>query len=170
MRKNKAEGVTEGDMEHVVHAHNTLNELTWERVRGWEALHAAACPDARLLRFLGRPDELSPLARLRTALGGPAPFDRHDWYVDRCGREVRYVIDFYFDDARAGESEGVCGRGERLGEGASTWLASAALHSPPPSPAQTRTARHPPRAQAPPRPLTSPCAPPSTRPLPPWTA
>jgi hypothetical protein len=22
-------------------------------------------------------------------------FDRHDWYVDRCGKEVRYVIDFY---------------------------------------------------------------------------
>lgn len=24
-----------------------------------------------------------------------APFDRHDWVVDRCGTEVRYVIDFY---------------------------------------------------------------------------
>ena len=23
------------------------------------------------------------------------PFDRHDWVVDRNGREVRYVIDFY---------------------------------------------------------------------------
>lgn len=23
------------------------------------------------------------------------PFDRHDWYVDRCGTQVRYVIDFY---------------------------------------------------------------------------
>ena len=23
------------------------------------------------------------------------PFDRHDWIVDRCGKEVRYVIDFY---------------------------------------------------------------------------
>ncbi len=23
------------------------------------------------------------------------PFDRHDWIVDRCGVEVRYVIDFY---------------------------------------------------------------------------
>ncbi|VEL31111.1 unnamed protein product [Protopolystoma xenopodis] len=25
----------------------------------------------------------------------PLPFDRHDWIVDRCGREVRYVIDYY---------------------------------------------------------------------------
>lgn len=23
------------------------------------------------------------------------PFDRHDWIVDRCGKEVRYVIDYY---------------------------------------------------------------------------
>lgn len=23
------------------------------------------------------------------------PFDRHDWIVDRDGKEVRYVIDFY---------------------------------------------------------------------------
>lgn len=23
------------------------------------------------------------------------PFDRHDWIVDRCGTNVRYVIDYY---------------------------------------------------------------------------
>ena len=26
-------------------------------------------------------------------LGGPLPFDRRDWIVDRCGKEVRYIID-----------------------------------------------------------------------------
>jgi len=25
----------------------------------------------------------------------PKPFDRHDWVIDRCGKEVRYVIDYY---------------------------------------------------------------------------
>lgn len=29
---------------------------------------------------------------------------RHRRYIDRCGREVRYVIDFYFDDDKAGEA------------------------------------------------------------------
>lgn len=24
-----------------------------------------------------------------------APFDRHDWVVDRCGIKQRYIIDFY---------------------------------------------------------------------------
>lgn len=23
------------------------------------------------------------------------PFDRHDWIIDRCGKDVRYVIDYY---------------------------------------------------------------------------
>ena len=26
----------------------------------------------------------------------PEPFDRHDWFVDRDGCEVRYVIDYYY--------------------------------------------------------------------------
>lgn len=47
----------------------------------------------------------SPLARLRSWLTGELPFDRHDWVVDRCGKEVRYVIDFYFYDDKAGTPE-----------------------------------------------------------------
>ena len=47
----------------------------------------------------------SPLARLHTWMGGQLPFDRHDWYVDRCGQEVRYVIDFYFHEDKAGTPE-----------------------------------------------------------------
>ncbi len=47
----------------------------------------------------------SPLARFHSWFGGPLPFDRHDWYIDRCGREVRYVIDFYFDDDKAGTDQ-----------------------------------------------------------------
>lgn len=23
------------------------------------------------------------------------PFDRHDWVIDRCGKRVRYIIDYY---------------------------------------------------------------------------
>lgn len=23
------------------------------------------------------------------------PFDRHDWTIDRCGKQVEYIIDFY---------------------------------------------------------------------------
>lgn len=109
-----------------------------------------------LVRFRGRPDDLSPRARWKSWFGGapsaqntlfhiisallashplprlslheakriraastssdtnnlslphplfsspaPLPFDRHDWFIDRNGEEVRYVIDFYFDEGKA---------------------------------------------------------------------
>lgn len=32
---------------------------------------------------------------MRVLFGYHPPFDRHDWTVDRCGKKVDYVIDFY---------------------------------------------------------------------------
>ena len=106
MRKGKGGDVEEDDMASVVATHNSLNEQTWRDVLRWESLHREECPRGpKLLRFQGRPDELSPLARLRAMLGGPEPFDRHDWWVERCGTEVRYVIDFYFKEENAGRAD-----------------------------------------------------------------
>ena len=34
-------------------------------------------------------------AKLFNMLGVEWPFDRHDWTVDRCGKEVDYTIDYY---------------------------------------------------------------------------
>ena len=103
VRKNKTEGANEQDMDTVVAVHNNMNENTWRQVLAWEALHppqGGPGTEPKLLRFLGRPDDLSPKARLKMLFGGhPAPFDRHDWVVDRGGKEVRYVIDYYHDEA-----------------------------------------------------------------------
>ena len=62
----------------------------------------------RLIHFTGRPDTRTPKATILQYLawlapsrfGADAPFDRHDWFVQRTlpnGRtaEVRYVIDYY---------------------------------------------------------------------------
>jgi cytochrome c heme-lyase len=57
-RKGKGSDVAEDDMDSVVHAHNSMNEATWQRVQAWEALHRARCGQAQLLRFRGRPDDL----------------------------------------------------------------------------------------------------------------
>ena len=105
VRKGKADDVEEDDMDSVVRVHNGMNEDTWREVTKWELLHRGECGGPKLRRFVGRPEDLSPLARVRYMLGGPLPFDRHDWYVDRCGREVRYVIDFYFNEDKAGTPE-----------------------------------------------------------------
>ena len=100
-RKGKGSDVTEEDMESFVHAHNTMNEATWRQVMTWEKLHPD-CQAPTLLKFIGKPHDLSPIAWMRQMIGGPAPFDRHDWTIDRCGKEVRYVIDFYFYEDKAG--------------------------------------------------------------------
>ncbi|QDZ24646.1 cytochrome c heme lyase [Chloropicon primus] len=106
-RKGKADGVDEEDMENVVFFHNGMNERTWELVKRWESLHSKEYEGnkPKLARFLGRPHDLSPMARMRSVFYGETPFDRHDWYVDRNGEEVRYVIDFYFDEEKAGTME-----------------------------------------------------------------
>ncbi|KAK0615725.1 cytochrome c/c1 heme-lyase [Bombardia bombarda] len=61
----------------------------------------------KLLRFQGRPQDMTPKAAMMQVMGKiyPAmfetepPFDRHDWYVARNvngqTKEVRYVIDYY---------------------------------------------------------------------------
>lgn len=54
-----------------------------------------SCDGPRLHSFSGLSTQMSPKARFNTFLGYQAPFDRHDWVVDRCGKEIEYVIDFY---------------------------------------------------------------------------
>lgn len=74
--------------------------LTGSRARTWwlsarrDALCSCGGPRLRSFAGLGT-QRLSPRARLNTLLGYAAPFDRHDWVVDRCGTDVEYVIDFY---------------------------------------------------------------------------
>ncbi|KAF9081149.1 holocytochrome c synthase, partial [Mortierella sp. AD031] len=85
----------ENAIETMVDIHNWMNEEAWAEVMKWEKEHAGTCCDPKLLRFQGRPQELSPKARFLSFFGAPKPFDRHDWVIDRCGKEVRYVIDYY---------------------------------------------------------------------------
>jgi cytochrome c heme-lyase len=94
-RKGKTTGEEEEHMDAVIAIHNNMNERTWNEVLEWERMHCKECERPTLARFMGRPDELSVEAQLRYWLTGQLPFDRHDWFVNRCGREVRYIIDYY---------------------------------------------------------------------------
>ncbi|KAL2022039.1 hypothetical protein VTK56DRAFT_6279 [Thermocarpiscus australiensis] len=122
-------------VESMVAVHNFLNEGAWAEIvewerrfgkglwRGWEVskrgeenaplelrkLEAQEGGRAQptLIRFQGRPKDMTPKAAMLQLLGRvyPAkfgtepPFDRHDWYVSReingQKKEVRYVIDYY---------------------------------------------------------------------------
>ncbi|PQE23404.1 Cytochrome c heme lyase protein [Rutstroemia sp. NJR-2017a WRK4] len=131
-------GYTDTDataIESMVSVHNFLNEgawaeiVEWERrfgkglARGWEICkkgEAASMAGAdiganedvvvqpKLIRFQGRPKEMTPKAAWLQLMGWAfpekfgtePPFDRHDWFVQREyppgeKKEVRYVIDYY---------------------------------------------------------------------------
>ena len=81
-------------MRAVVAVHNTVNEKAWEQIMHWESLHPECIETLRLLRFQQK-QEPTPKAQALEFVGYKPPFDRHDWVVDRCGAEVRYLIDFY---------------------------------------------------------------------------
>jgi len=83
------------DMEHIIKIHNANNESAWHEVLKWEALHAKECGRPMLKSFGGKATDFSPRAKMRGWMGYELPFDRHDWIIDRCGRDVRYIIDYY---------------------------------------------------------------------------
>ncbi|XP_043197632.1 holocytochrome c-type synthase-like isoform X1 [Amphibalanus amphitrite] len=91
----KEDDLSQMDMDNIIRIHNVNNELAWQEILKWEALHAHECGQPKLKRFGGKAADYSPRARFRSWMGYELPFDRHDWIVDRCGKEVRYVIDYY---------------------------------------------------------------------------
>ncbi|KAF9171333.1 Cytochrome c1 heme lyase [Mortierella sp. AD011] len=93
--KRKNWEAREEDMKFVVPIHNMVNEMTWKHILRWEKLATNTCGGPKLVKFEGKPKEITPKAWLRSWMGYTLPFDRHDWVVDRCGKQVTYIIDFY---------------------------------------------------------------------------
>jgi len=103
--KKKQWNPEERDMQTVVPIHNVVNEKCWAKVLEWESLSdSSECGGPKLVKFKGRPTDYTIKARMRQILGYSLPFDRHDWVVDRCGKEVTYIIDFYSGAKSANES------------------------------------------------------------------
>ncbi|EEB08067.1 cytochrome c1 heme lyase [Schizosaccharomyces japonicus yFS275] len=84
------------DMQTIVPVHNAVNEQVWKCILHWEkGWGAEKCGGLTLDKFEGNSEKISPKARFLSLLGFTKPFDRHDWTVDRCGKKIVYVIDFY---------------------------------------------------------------------------
>ena len=83
---------SEQDMSMVVAIHNAVNERAWSEVLDWENMHKSSCGQPKLLKFEGRPKDITPRARLKSWLGYALPFDRHDWTVDRCAAAARAPV------------------------------------------------------------------------------
>lgn len=104
----KEEEINPATMTEIISIHNKNNEKAWHEVLAWESLHKdelSATP--ALVKFGGKPKELSPRAYLRTWMGYERPFDRHDWVVNRNGKNVRYIIDYYDGGMNEDETDAV---------------------------------------------------------------
>jgi cytochrome c heme-lyase len=107
--KRKGHEAAPGDMASVVPIHNAVNERAWKQIQDWErGWGAEKCGGPRLVSFAGDSKALTPRARWNALMGYAPPFDRHDWVVERCGKKIDYVIDFY--SGKAGEGDASIGR------------------------------------------------------------
>lgn len=93
-RKNKP--IEHEDSLSVAAIHAIVTQQTWDNIMKYEDLHSHQCKTPKLARFEGKDGYYSPKAKFfHYIMGLPWPYDRHDWTVDRCGKEVEYVIDYY---------------------------------------------------------------------------
>ncbi|KAK3112902.1 Cytochrome c1 heme lyase, partial [Teratosphaeriaceae sp. CCFEE 6253] len=104
MRRKGHDGASPDDMRTIIPIHNAVNERAWAEIKTWEQGRGSeACGGPKLVSFAGDSKALTPRARWKGWMGYQTPFDRHDWVVDRCGREVEYVIDFYSGKGNSGD-------------------------------------------------------------------
>lgn len=71
----------------------------------YESLHEHECAEPLLDHFEGKYGIHTPKSRLTELIFGLTPFDRHDWTVDRCGKKVKYIIDYYASTTPEGDEE-----------------------------------------------------------------
>ena len=63
------------DMKTIVPIHNAVNERAWAEVMKWETGRGGeSCGGVKLVNFKGRPNDMSPKARVMTLLGSVSLF------------------------------------------------------------------------------------------------
>ncbi|KAI7829365.1 cytochrome c/c1 heme-lyase [Gamsiella multidivaricata] len=67
--KRKNWSPREEDMKFVVPIHNMVNEMAWKHILRWEKLTENNCGGPKLVKFEGKPKEITPKARIRSWMG-----------------------------------------------------------------------------------------------------
>lgn len=87
--------MAEKDKDSVAMIHGEVIEKTWSAVLQYENIHRHQCDCPKLSSFEGLHGKPSLKASFLHKMGYPLPWDRHDWMVDRCGTQIRYIIDYH---------------------------------------------------------------------------
>jgi cytochrome c heme-lyase len=104
--RRKQKHIDEEDAFSVAFVHSAVVDQTWEQIMAYEALHADECDAPTLNRFEGKYGDHTIKTKLTHYVYPHAEcFDRHDWYVNRCGKEIHYIIDYYSTPGEHGAEE-----------------------------------------------------------------
>jgi len=129
MKRKGWDGIEEESIPSFLQIHNFVNERSWRLLCEWENDYNGngnggrgggssgddgnGEDEIKLVRFEGRPTDMTPKAFLLSTFGlQPKPFDRHDWYIDNgTDHSKRYVLDFYMrgDEANDNNNDGRSG-------------------------------------------------------------
>lgn len=73
------------DMKTIIPIHNAVNERAWSELMKWESGRGGEkCGGVKLVTFKGRPNDLTPKARLMTLLGYVLQPTVHQGNADFC--------------------------------------------------------------------------------------
>ncbi|KAH8095385.1 holocytochrome-c synthase [Aureococcus anophagefferens] len=105
VRKGKVGGASEGDMDTVIAVHNSMNEATWAKILEWEALSDPGAPRRGSRGSRGGRRSTAPRPGSSSSLGTRSPSTATTGSSSGDGAEVRYVIDYYSDEAATARDE-----------------------------------------------------------------
>jgi hypothetical protein len=89
--RRKEMDIQEEDALEVAFTHATVVDFTWQLIEEYEGKYRQQCPNIALKRFEGKYGQHTMKSWLTEKAFGLTPYDRHDWWIDRCGTEVRYL-------------------------------------------------------------------------------
>jgi cytochrome c heme-lyase len=79
--------------------HSDVVEASWKNIiHDWEQKYIdnGTCTTPTLRKFEGLYGQDTLKAQAMNVLfKTPLPYDRHDWVIDRCGKDVRYIVEYY---------------------------------------------------------------------------
>ena len=86
-----------GSTSYKIHTLGGVVQFYFKFFNEFSFYHKDISTDSKMHSSECKATQYSPKARLGALIGFKPPFDRHDCVIDRDGKEVRYIVDYYHD-------------------------------------------------------------------------
>ena len=86
-----------GSTSYKIHTLGGVVQFYFKFFNEFSFYHKDGSTDSKMHSSECKATQYSPKARFGALIGFKPPFDRHDCVIDRDGKEVRYIVDYYHD-------------------------------------------------------------------------